>query len=63
MIVSRTSDGKIAAVFKETDTINEIASYTHCTASELLSCLNKFIDKREQEMQGSQDKIEKSINI
>lgn len=51
MIVSRTSDGKIAAVFKETDTINEIASYTHCTASELLACLNRFIDKREQELE------------
>lgn len=55
MIVSRTSDGKIAAVFKETDTINEIASYTHCTASELLACVNKFIDKREKELQESQE--------
>lgn len=51
MIVSRTSDGKIAAVFKETDTINEIASYSHCTVSELLTCLNRFIDKREQELE------------
>lgn len=55
MIVSRTSDGKIAAVFKETDTLVEIASYTHCTSSELLACLNKFIDKREQEIKESQN--------
>lgn len=55
MIVSRTSDGKIAAVFKETDTINEIASYSHCTSSELLTCVNKFIDKREKELQAVQE--------
>lgn len=55
MIVSRTSDGKIAAVFKETDTIEAIASYTHCTSSELLTCVNKFIDKREKELQASQE--------
>lgn len=51
MIISRTSDGRIAAVFEVTDTVEEIASYTHCTASELLACLNRFIDKREQELE------------
>ena len=55
MIVSRTSDGKTAAVFKETDTLVEIASYTHCTSSELLTCVNKFIDKREKELQAGQE--------
>ena len=50
MEVNRILDGKMAAVFEETDRINEIASYTHCTASELLTCLNRFIDKREQEL-------------
>ena len=50
MEVNRTLDGKMAAVFKGTDTVEEIAAYSHCTVSELLTCLNRFIDKREQEL-------------
>lgn len=51
MQVNRFINGKMAAVFEVTDTVEEIASYTYCTASELLACLNKFIDKREQELE------------
>lgn len=51
MRVNRFINGKIATMFEETDTVEEIAAYTHCTASELLTCLNRFIDKREQELE------------
>lgn len=50
MDINRTLDGKMATVFKGTDTVEEIAAYSHCTVSELLTCLNRFIDKREEEM-------------
>lgn len=55
MEVNRTLSGKMATVFKGTDTVEEIAAYSHCTVSELLACLNKFIDKREQEIKESQN--------
>lgn len=51
MQVNRFINGKMATVFKGTDTVEEIAAYSHCTASELLACLNKFIDKREEELE------------
>lgn len=51
MEVNRFINGKMAAVFEGTDTVEEIASYSHCTVSELLTCLNRFIDKREQELE------------
>lgn len=51
MQVNRFINGKMAVVFEETDRINDIATYTHCTASELLTCLNRFIDKREEELE------------
>lgn len=50
MQVNRFINGKMAAVFEVTDTVEEIAAYSHCTVSELLTCLNRFIDKREEEM-------------
>lgn len=50
MEVIRTLSGKLATVFKGTDTVEEIAAYSHCTVSKLLTCLNRFIDRREEEM-------------
>lgn len=51
MDINRILSGKMAAVFKGTDTVEEIAAYSHCTVSELLTCLNRFIDKREEELE------------
>lgn len=51
MEVNRTLGGKLATVFKGTDTVEEIAAYSHCTVSELLTCLNRFVDKREEELE------------